>query len=185
MNCHQAESAIALEVGNDLDESALEELTTHLARCPECRAYQRQLSKAVDVLQSPAEERPWSPDDSVWPGVANYLAKSAQPASLRRHFNGWTPAMTVVAACAVMVVISILRPSEVQPTSTYYINGPSPSLQSPIVWPKDFPNPNVVAPNRVPGQLQLRDGRVENEDAQYDGVELIESGPLSSGYVER
>lgn len=183
MNCHQAESAIALEVGNDLDESAREELATHLARCPECCDYQRRLGKAVGVLQSPVEDRPWSPDDSVWPGVSSYLARAAQPASLRQHFNGWTPAMTVVAACAVMVAISILRPSQDQPTSTYYIG--VPNWQNEVGVGRDFPDLNVVDPEDDWWQSQVPGDRYEIAEPQNPGVRLIETDPSNWGPSER
>jgi len=105
MNCRRARPNIALSIGNDLDEQSERNVRRHLAVCPQCREYARSLRDSLKVLErsekTPAERM----HDSVWPDLSNRL-RPADSGRRPERFNGWMPALAVVAACVTLVLIS-------------------------------------------------------------------------------
>jgi hypothetical protein len=114
MNCKSARSAIALWVGNDLDEQAEPALRQHVAQCSQCRCFRRELERSIQVLQEAdgsAENAPRSPDlqDSLWPELDVRIA--ARQSAVTGRFNGWLPALAVSAACLMILAFSKNTPS--------------------------------------------------------------------------
>lgn len=105
MNCRSARTAIALWVGNDLDEQASQRLQRHLATCPRCRDHWLDLKRSLDVLQCVEGTPEGLPLGEVWPSVAARIARRGHQASLQR-FNGWLPAVAVAVACLAVVVLT-------------------------------------------------------------------------------
>jgi len=105
MNCRRARPNIALWIGNDLDEQSEQDVRRHLAVCPQCREYAHALRTSLRVLEQSERMPGTQMHDSVWPD----LSKRLRPAETRRRserFNGWMPALAVVAACLTLVLIS-------------------------------------------------------------------------------
>ena len=103
LDCRQARSLLALEVGLDLpDAETRHQLQAHLKLCPDCRCRQRQLHESQAVL---VESRlTLDPRSRLWPRVASQLAEwEARPQFAR--FNAWVP--TAIASVACLLLVSI------------------------------------------------------------------------------
>lgn len=97
MNCKRAQLEIALWVGNDLDGSAVEGLQQHLSECSPCRRHWERLKASLKRLKDPVVSGARSMHDSVWPDLISRLpSRSAEPQPV--EFNGWLPALAVIAA---------------------------------------------------------------------------------------
>ena len=108
MNCRRAKQNIPLFAGNDLDGASARELRRHLKDCLACADHWRRMKASVAALQTPCRNsRPIG--DSVWPGLAVRLPEQRETRPAER-FNGWAPALAVVAACAVMLFFSQSSP---------------------------------------------------------------------------
>lgn len=129
MNCKTARRDIALHAGNDLDALSVRELRRHMQRCPECHVFWTQMAESVKALQAP--DRQAAPiHDSVWPGISARLSRRRAPHRSER-FNGWAPALAVVASCMLMLFVTQRN----TPVSESY-NSPSSSVQ-PISMPAE------------------------------------------------
>lgn len=110
MNCKRAKREIALQIGGDLDDAQAQKLRMHLAACPECSDYSKEMQVGYDVLRAPAEDDVALHDEkSIWPDVSSVLTTRAQrPQSLQQslHLTGWLPATAAVAACLLIVASS-------------------------------------------------------------------------------
>ena len=169
MSCSQARTEIALWVGNDLEEGGELRIERHLAGCPMCREYAHEMKASLQVLQAP---RP-VPDvgGSIWPRLAARIAGLESSPRLER-FNGWLPAVTVVAASiAIIVLLETRQPAHVQvaaptfPVITYpdgegtrlnslQWNPGADRPENAAVWPEDwrrFPIGKSKQPRRQPG----------------------------------
>lgn len=109
MNCKSARSAIALWVGNDLDEHAERELRQHVEQCPQCRGFRHELEHSLQLLQesdSSAENVSHSQNlqDSIWPMLDVRIA--ARQSTATNRFNGWLPALAVSAACLMILAFA-------------------------------------------------------------------------------
>lgn len=115
MNCKRAKRDIALQVGGDLDDAQAQKLRLHLAVCPSCSDYSKQMEAGYGVLRAPAEDDVAVHDEkSIWPDLSNVLTRRApQPRSV--HLTGWVPATAAVAACLLIAASSYFtRPSAPQ-----------------------------------------------------------------------
>ena len=108
MNCKRARSEIALWVGNDLDEVAEAKLEQHLAECHHCRKNWREMQASLSTLREPNYDSYRSQYDSVWPRLSAQLP-SREEIRRAERFNGWLPAVTVVAACLMMATFSMMN----------------------------------------------------------------------------
>jgi len=111
MNCRRARQNIALFAGNDLDPLTARELHQHLKICRECECHWKTMKASVEALQAPARD-PMPLHDSVWPGLSARLAQRARVGRPHR-FNGWAPALVVVAACLMMLLFAQGTPQAV------------------------------------------------------------------------
>lgn len=111
MNCKRARLEIALWVGNDLDEASVESLQRHIAECSPCRNHWEKLRSCHQRLKSPSllsdeslsRGAVKSMHDSVWPDLLVRLpARNAETQPV--EFNGWFPAMAVIAASIAIAV---------------------------------------------------------------------------------
>lgn len=115
-DCRQARAEIALKAGGDLDDPiALSLLEAHLAGCVPCRRYLAGMESSLEVLQASAVEslsgeRP----PSLWPRVSRQLPRLNSRAVSAR-FNLWVPTAAMAAACAVMVLVTIVQIERVAP----------------------------------------------------------------------
>ena len=151
MRCKQAKHEIALSVGRDLVESAERRLQRHLAVCPDCREYRRELSRDLSVLDECEDETEHA---SVWPSVQRRLAElPAVPPS--RPSYGWAPAFAVVAACLIMYVS--MDPSWVPGQSSPIETQP---ISAPVLPPTPIIDPAEPQTDLFPElrQLQNRSG---------------------------
>lgn len=104
---------IALLAGEDLgeDDDEAREVRRLIATCPVCRQYWMQILGCLDVLDrcdvSGEVEASSQPSDNTSPGVWREIAPRLQGSKAktrRRPFNGWIPALSMAAACVVMLV---------------------------------------------------------------------------------
>lgn len=104
MNCKQAHDDIALYVGNDLSDTAVQRLERHLAQCPSCKKHYQNMSESWKMLRESGDQLLVSSlHDSVWPDVSVQLAKNHRE---RHKFNGWIPATAVLAASFIIFLVS-------------------------------------------------------------------------------
>jgi hypothetical protein len=107
MDCRQAQSVLALAVGQDACDPAAEQaVRAHLTACPVCRQTQRDLEIAhAALLESrtqPAFRR------GLWPQVAACIAEwECRPQFAR--FNVWVPSLAAVAACLLLVSVAVFE----------------------------------------------------------------------------
>jgi hypothetical protein len=141
MNCKQAKTQLALLIGNDLEPCALQEVRNHLAECVGCRQHLKQLSSALEVLQSPP--RSWNPEhESVWPKLSARLASPTADQKPHR-LSGWAPSLAVAAACLGMFwVVSSQWSSDRAPLSGGIELQAQPIGQPPSFDRGSLPNPN-------------------------------------------
>ena len=140
-NCKHAKQDIALWVGSDLDEPAVHRMERHLAQCPPCREYADSMKAALRMLHEPADQPDFS-RASLWPALCARIDSLENRAQLGR-FNGWLPALTVVAASIALILLLDMQPAA-QPRA---ITPMFPTV--PVVsQPGEFRN----APQRFPSQ---------------------------------
>ena len=138
MNCRRAKQNIALFAGNDLDGLSARELRRHIKECPACADHWRKMKSSVAVLQTPSgESRPIG--DSVWPGLAVRLPEQRETRPADR-FNGWAPALAVVAACVLMLFFSQSSAPTARPESAR--NTPA-GVVSPGIFPDGDVDPQA------------------------------------------
>jgi hypothetical protein len=105
MNCQQARRLLPLCIGNDLpDDADARDLQAHVAQCRECSHEQRQLQQSIEALQSASTALLPSGNTSLWPRLVSRLSDLPRR---REQFNGWIPAVAMMAAASVMVAVSI------------------------------------------------------------------------------
>jgi len=107
MRCKQARRELALWVGGDHDPRLEALLESHLAECPDCRAFSREIKGVLQPFREVAsrefsahiDESP-SVGWSLWPRVRAQLLRR------RVHFNdlldapvGWIPVSGLTVAC--------------------------------------------------------------------------------------
>jgi anti-sigma factor RsiW len=115
-DCRQAKAEIALKAGGDaVDPSQSGVLESHLAECSACRNYLADMAASLESLQVCATEFP-PPIKmrSLWPQIASQLP----PTRLRRvttRFNLWVPTAAMAAACAAMILVTIVQLERVVP----------------------------------------------------------------------
>lgn len=132
-DCRAAQAEISLEAGGDpIDPSTRELLQTHLRDCAACRKFQTQMTASLEVLQTvAAASLPAGPMKSLWPGIAARLPAS-QPQSAYAKFNLWIPTAAMAAACAAMVLVTVVQIERISPFAPTVsphlhtmLNGPS------------------------------------------------------------
>lgn len=135
MRCKQTRREIALWVGGDHDPRLHPLVESHLADCPECRAFAREMKHALQPLRTVAarSSAPHSSDValsagtrssggmgwSLWPSVHARLARR------RVQFNdlldapvGWVPVTGLTVAClALFTVVFVTSP--ISPRNQY------------------------------------------------------------------
>ena len=127
---------MALAAGEDLDQTTWLQVERHLAECPECREFQKQMTAAMDKLLSVPE--PFSEEDesSLWPAVAQRIEVLRAAGSLRQRAVNWMPLVAVTAACLLVAVVSLrytgvryqqptASPFQVEPTTSQYKEEPA------------------------------------------------------------
>jgi hypothetical protein len=109
MDCRQAQSVLALAVGQDgCDPVAEDAVRAHLAACPQCRKVQRDMEAAhAALLESRSQPRF---RHGLWPQVAACIAEWERRPQFAR-FNVWVPSFAAAAACLLLVTVGLLQPS--------------------------------------------------------------------------
>jgi hypothetical protein len=115
-DCRQAKAEIALQAGEDAVSPATSTLLeTHLAECAACREYLAELSLSLESLRTCAAQSLASTSRaSLWPGLAARLPVT-QPHSSVARFNVWVPTAMMTAACAAMILVTIVQFERVAP----------------------------------------------------------------------
>lgn len=115
-DCRQAHVEIALKAGGDsIDPVAASLLESHLSECAACRQYLTGMESALELLQSSAVEViPGKRLPSLWPRVAQRLPQPAARTAYAR-FNLWVPTAAMAAACAAMILVTIVQIERVAP----------------------------------------------------------------------
>jgi hypothetical protein len=103
MNCRTARKQIALWVGNDLSQSAIESLEHHIENCPKCQERAEALLSSSDVLLTFNTETVRSPSDSVWDRVREKIEED--PRREARRSGRMTGGLFLAAA---MLLIAVL-----------------------------------------------------------------------------
>jgi predicted anti-sigma-YlaC factor YlaD len=142
MDCRQAESWLALWVGNDLsDTEPARQLQVHLEQCEHCRAKSLEFVVAHTALQE-ARCVPAETPVCLWPRVRARLAQwDCRPQFAR--FNVWVPTALATVACSLLVwvaTVEVQRKVQQWP-QVQNLHQPAMSLQarrSPSVSPRDF-----------------------------------------------
>lgn len=132
MRCKHARHEIALSIGKDLAESAERKLQRHLATCPDCRDYRREMEEGLSVLQEAGDE---PHHRSIWSSVENRLAELPEPRAWQSF--SLAPAFAVVAACLIMYV---------SVDSAWVSRQSSPVDVTPVSAPQVVPTTPIVAP---------------------------------------
>ncbi len=106
MKCKQARSDIALFVGNDLQEKSAHELEQHVTKCPQCSEHLTSMQETIRVFEQIDAGLDTSRNKSLWPGLSKKIRHIELASSQRDRFNGWVPAVAIVAACILIAVVS-------------------------------------------------------------------------------
>lgn len=115
-DCRQAQSEIALKAGGDaVDPAASMLLEAHLAECSQCRGYLTGMTASLESLQTcAAGSLSPSLSRSLWPAVASRLP-SNEPMTVAARFNLWVPTAAMAAACAAMILVTIVQFERMMP----------------------------------------------------------------------
>jgi hypothetical protein len=107
MDCQQAETALSLWVGNDLDDAGHAQLLqAHVDACPNCRRRSQEFVAAHTALQEARQHCPESP--SLWPRVRAKLVEwESRPRFAK--FNVLVPTVVATAACSVLVAVALVE----------------------------------------------------------------------------
>lgn len=116
MNCRTAKKQIALWVGNDLSQSAIESLEHHIENCPKCQDRAEALLSSSDVLLAFNTETVRSPSDSVWDGVRQKIEED--PRRDTRRSGQITGALFLAAAMLLIAVLPDLIATPPSPSIT-------------------------------------------------------------------
>ncbi len=114
-DCRQAKAELALQAGDDAVTPATAPLLeTHLDECAECRDYLANLSSSLETLKASAVD-PVVPQRmaSLWPGIAARLPATRQVKLA--PFNVWVPTAAMAAACAAMILVTVVQLERVAP----------------------------------------------------------------------
>ena len=103
MSCKHARTMIALAVGQDLDDSADRTVQEHVAACAECRRQATRLKKTLRVLRKAEDAPGFVREASLWPAIAAQV-EARRRTAMSDQFNGWVPALAVLAASALIAI---------------------------------------------------------------------------------
>lgn len=147
-DCRQAKVELALQAGDDAVTSATSPLLeTHLEDCAECREYLAGLTSSLETLKACVAE-PVVPQrmTSLWPEIAARLS-AARPQVKLAPFNVWVPTAAMAAACAAMILVTIVQFERVAPFQPVV----TPSLHA--ILGRDVPGDAFRSPqfHDVPG----------------------------------
>ena len=106
MNCTIARQQIALWVGDDLSQSAVMSLTSHVDNCSSCHEYREELFHSTDVLVTfNSQSLPDRKRDSVWSAVKEQLPSQVSERASRGRFMVQVVAPLMVVAGLVFLAI--------------------------------------------------------------------------------
>lgn len=92
---------IALLAGGDLEVEELDEALHLIKTCSHCQEHWRHVRGSLDLL-----DRFGTPElgqsEELWPAVETRL-RASRAASNPRKFNGWVPALSMAAACILIL----------------------------------------------------------------------------------
>jgi hypothetical protein len=112
MDCQQAESLLALWVGNDLDHAEQSRLLQmHLEACPHCRQRSLEFVVAETALQEArvnGTDGVASESSSLWPRVKARLLEWERCPHFAK-FNVWVPTAIATVACSLLVMVASIE----------------------------------------------------------------------------
>jgi len=111
MTCSQTESALALWVGNDLEEAQVPAVKAHLAMCASCRAHWHSLQAAQTALQQISRrELPATATTGLQAAVATQLTLQVRRQPREQDVPSWTVLSGWSAACALVLWLAVSTP---------------------------------------------------------------------------
>lgn len=137
MNCRRARKQIALWVGNDLSQSAIESLELHIENCPECQERAEALLSSSDVLLAFNSQTVRSTSDSVWDGVRQQIEDD--PSRERRRSARVTGGLFLAAAMLLLAVLPDLFATP--PVRAIPVGDSVPSVILPPEYSPFYPDP--------------------------------------------
>lgn len=109
MNCNESQAALALWVGNDLEDAHVPVLKAHLAVCATCRAQWQNLQAAQAVLRQVAEQRPHQ-EITVAAEVAQRIAAQSTVQRRQPDAPSWSVLGAWSGVCAMVVWLTVSTP---------------------------------------------------------------------------
>ena len=102
MTCERVEAQLSALIDKELDSETQEELTKHIAACPQCAEAWREMSLMVHAS---SELEPINPPERVFLAVRDHIRGAERPSWFRRWSLGWilVPAMATVLVMLVLV----------------------------------------------------------------------------------
>lgn len=107
MDCRQAQSLMALMVGQDHgDSQSVDGLERHVEHCAACQKFHQDLQVSQSVLQEARLQVVFR--RRVWPSVAARLSEAERTPRFAR-FNVWVPTAVATAACLLLVSVALFE----------------------------------------------------------------------------
>lgn len=110
MDCRQAQSFLALMVGQDHNDSAGEQhVRQHVTHCASCRRFHQDIGTAQVSLSEAGLQV--QTRRHLWPRVAERLAELDRHPQFAR-FNVLVPTSVATVACLLLVAVTLLEPQQ-------------------------------------------------------------------------
>lgn len=137
MSCRAARKQIALWVGDDLSQSAIESLEKHIENCSECQERSEALLSSSEILLAFNTQTARSPSDSVWDGVREEI--EADPRRERRRSHQVTGGLLLSAALLLLAVLPDLFATP--PARVIPVGDAAPAIILPPEYAPYYPDP--------------------------------------------
>ncbi len=139
MDCEKAQEHMSLYVDEQLSKKEIEELESHISSCASCRIQFNYLLDIIDNLKSlPQLELPPNFHNELINNINNIdnnvKIEKIKNKRFKFEFNKWKKYSTIVAACFVVVILSILglnskKYENYAPSSPNYYSNLSDNIQ--------------------------------------------------------
>jgi anti-sigma factor RsiW len=111
--CSSARRKIALLVGDDLPGGETSAVEQHLRRCPACREYFTDLTRAREAMLDTAVPDRVLAHRPLWPALCHRL--DSGPAATGSRVSGWLPVGALAAASLAIILVLLDLPASSHP----------------------------------------------------------------------